>query len=112
MRHGSRASRPLIPSYGGAFLAGSTVVAVNLSPQTLIVGCEPVGSGVDLRLSRQTQFRSNRIDTSDASVADGLRSNVFPCVCVYGNEQDDIRKSVRLFIEDMKMVVERRDAVP
>ncbi|KAL7916583.1 tryptophan synthase beta subunit-like PLP-dependent enzyme [Trichoderma velutinum] len=113
----------LIPSSGGALLAGSAVVAGALSPHTLIVGCEPARGGADLRLSRQTQVRSDRIDTSVMTVADGLRSNIAPCVWpilrsdemvhqVYGAEEDDIRKAVQLLLEDMKMVVEPCSAVP
>ncbi|KAL7955597.1 hypothetical protein V8C34DRAFT_327021 [Trichoderma compactum] len=112
----------LIPSSGGVFLAGSAVVAGNLSPQTLIAGCKGSCSGVDLRLSRQTEVHSDRIDTSVAAMADGLRSNIAPCVYatmgddgvvhrIYGAEEDAIRRAVQLLLEDMKMVIKRCDAV-
>lgn len=92
----------------------------------MIASCKAACSGVDLRLSRQTEIRSDRIDTNVAAMADGLRSNIAPCVYatmrnneviqqVYGAEEDDIRRAIQLFLEDMKMVIKmvikRCDAV-
>lgn len=111
----------LVPSAGGALLAGTAVACHGLDPKIKVFGTEPAHGGANLREARAQGCRSTTI--TDHTIADGLRSVTAPCNWeivrdstlvddVYSVDDDEIQTALCRIIEDMKLLVEPSSAVP
>lgn len=114
----------LVPSAGGALLAGTAVACHGLDAGiTKVFGTEPSQGGADLRHARARGCRSTTISTDHNTVADGLRSVTAPCNWeivrderlvedVYSVDDEAIQRALCRIIEDMRFLVEPSSAVP
>ncbi|KAH8199859.1 hypothetical protein TruAng_005975 [Truncatella angustata] len=110
----------LVPSAGGALLAGTGLICEGSG--TLVIGTEPKNGGADLRIARQRGVRQGSINQDFTTIAEGLRSPTadfnwrFLCDSkyvrdVFGVTEDSIKITMRIMVEELKMVVEPSAAV-
>lgn len=108
----------LAPVGGGGLLSGTALAVTALSPQTAVLGAEPLQADDACR-----SLRAGRLIPADHpdTVADGLRTSLgdltFPVIREHVKDiltvsEEEILKAMRLIWERMKLVVEPSGAVP
>ncbi|KAF3492339.1 pyridoxal-5'-phosphate-dependent enzyme [Arthroderma uncinatum] len=113
----------IIPSAGGALLAGVALVCKEASSPVDVFGAEPLYGGAALSRCRQEGHRVVASGPTTFTIADGLCSMVAKCNWeilrsntyvrdVFSASDDEIRAAMRLILEDAKQVVEPSAAVP
>ncbi|KAM5439837.1 putative threonine ammonia-lyase [Microsporum ferrugineum] len=122
-----RGEKPLdaviVPSAGGALLAGTALVCKEAGSPIDVFGTEPLDGGAALFQSRKRGHQVIAPCTNKSTIADGLcspvaksnwdilRSNTY-VQDVYPACDDEIRAAIRLIIESTKQLVEPSAAVP
>lgn len=105
------------PVGGGGLIAGTCLFAKEFSPQTKIIGAEPLEADDAYR-----SFISGKIETNETAntIADGLRTNLgnhnFPIIKDYVDRiicvsEEEIIQAMRLVWERMKIIIEPSSAV-
>jgi threonine dehydratase len=111
----------IVPSAGGALLAGTAVASHALDPHITVFGSEPVIGGANLATARPQGKRITVLN--DTTIADGLRSPTAQCNWEYVSNptlvkdvlqvtESEIRRTLSSIVERMKFVVEPSSAVP
>lgn len=108
----------VLPSATGGLLTGAAIVCEN--SDTMVLGCEPLVSGPDLKRGISSGIRSRPINQT--SVADGLRASTssgnFELIKkknlvqgFYTVEEEQIKQAWRMVLEELKLVIEPSSAV-
>ncbi len=106
------------PVGGGGLLAGTALAAHHFSPQTIVIGAEPVNVDDAFRSLRSGMIESNAKDAF--TIADGLRTTLgnvnFPIIKTYVNsilcvDEEEILQAMWWVWERMKIIIEPSSAV-
>ncbi|KAE9374149.1 tryptophan synthase beta subunit-like PLP-dependent enzyme [Stipitochalara longipes BDJ] len=111
----------MVPSSDSALAVSSGVYCEDFPLR--VVACEPARGGADLIRGRREGQRVEEIDSSFVTIADGIRAVVAPSLWhlardeqiiheVYSATDDEIKMAMRIFIEDMHLLLEPCSAVP
>jgi threonine dehydratase len=107
----------LAPVGGGGLLAGTALASLHLSPECIVIGCEPSGADDAYR-----SFEAGVIlpSTNPQTIADGLRTSLgdktYPIIKELVNriirvEENEIVSAMHLIWERMKIIIEPSSAV-
>jgi threonine dehydratase len=111
----SKLDAVIVPSAGGALLAGTAVVCQSFKPRTAVFGVEPAEGGANLTLARH---RGSPVSVLEGeTIADGLRLTTSPCNWAYVKDPAlvrdvfqvrdcHIREALSTIIESTGMIVE------
>ncbi|KKZ61123.1 hypothetical protein EMCG_04268 [[Emmonsia] crescens] len=113
----------IMPSAGGALLAGVAMVCKDSVHPIDVFGAEPLDGGAALSRGRQEGRRVTTLRPEGLTIAEGLCSPVASSNWetvrndsyvrdVFPASDDEIRAAMRLTIEDTKMMLEPSAAVP
>lgn len=108
----------LCPVGGGGLLSGTLLAAHYLSPESRIIGCEPLGAD-----DAQKSFKTGQLIPSiqPKTIADGLLTSLgtltFPIIQQFAEDiitvgEAEIVAAMRLVWERMKIIIEPSSAVP
>ncbi len=109
----------MAPVGGGGLLSGTSIATANLSPNTLIIGAEPLAVDDAHRSLIAGKIMGNQ--NSSATIADGLRTGLSPLTFqiiknhvskILTAKEASIVDAMRLIWERMKIIVEPSSAVP
>jgi threonine dehydratase len=108
----------ITPVGGGGLLSGTALAAHWFSPNTLVMGAEPLGAD---DASRSFKSRTFIPSESPITIADGLLTSLgkytFPIILKYVNDiivvdEHQIIEAMKLIFQRLKVIVEPSSAVP